>query len=170
LDDQQVIQINLVCRKCRYNLRGLPVGNRCPECGEPAPDGVSNRDDLRRWRQRRAFGQTADAIGCSLDALLFVTDSFRTAKAAAGRTAFGNARSVSAEALCNAFGDLAREYFNDEAEAIELLSEWGIKCSEDLGRIVFGLVKRGMLRESGDDSEKDFEGRFTLETIFHASK
>ena len=35
------------CRKCAYNLRGLAVGGRCPECG--TPDGVSVNGDLLRY-------------------------------------------------------------------------------------------------------------------------
>ncbi len=27
------LNIDLRCPKCRYNLRGLEIGNRCPECG-----------------------------------------------------------------------------------------------------------------------------------------
>jgi hypothetical protein len=35
------------CRKCQYNLRGLPVAGLCPECGTPI--GLSIRGDLIRF-------------------------------------------------------------------------------------------------------------------------
>lgn len=35
------------CRKCGYNLRGLPIDRRCPECGTPV--GLSVQGDLLRY-------------------------------------------------------------------------------------------------------------------------
>src|SRR4051794_532658 len=42
-----VVQKDLVCRKCGYNLRGLHIDTRCPECGTPV--GFSTQGDLFRF-------------------------------------------------------------------------------------------------------------------------
>lgn len=38
-----VIETDRACPKCGYNLRGLAVGQRCPECGRPIFFGLQSR-------------------------------------------------------------------------------------------------------------------------------
>lgn len=54
-----VIAIDLECKKCSYNLRGLRADGRCPECGTPI--GLSTRGDFLRfsnpdWVDKVALG------------------------------------------------------------------------------------------------------------------
>src|SRR5438552_6182303 len=43
VDEQRtVITYNLPCHRCAYNLRGLPVNGRCPECSASVDLSVSN--------------------------------------------------------------------------------------------------------------------------------
>jgi uncharacterized repeat protein (TIGR04138 family) len=49
---------------------------------------------------------------------------------------------------------------------VDLLNEWGIRTSEDVGRIVFGSIKLGLLLPTKDDRIEDFNGIFTLANLF----
>ncbi len=46
-DAQGVVTTDLPCRKCSYNLRGLSIEGRCPECGSAV--GLSVQGDLLRF-------------------------------------------------------------------------------------------------------------------------
>lgn len=46
-DAASAIAVDLDCKKCGYNLRGLREDGRCPECGTPV--GLSTRGDLLRF-------------------------------------------------------------------------------------------------------------------------
>jgi hypothetical protein len=47
LDALGTISVDLACRRCGYNLRGLNHAGRCPECGTPV--GLSCHGDLLRF-------------------------------------------------------------------------------------------------------------------------
>ena len=49
VDAAGVVAEDAPCRKCSYNLKGLAVAGRCPECGTPV--GVSVHGDLLRYSE-----------------------------------------------------------------------------------------------------------------------
>ena len=52
------------CRKCAYNLRGLTVDARCPECGTPA--GLSLQGDLLRFSEPAWVDTLARGVSLNL--------------------------------------------------------------------------------------------------------
>jgi uncharacterized repeat protein (TIGR04138 family) len=98
-----------------------------------------------------------------VDAILFVQDALSLAE---DHAQAGGTEHVGARQLCGAFGELAKRYFNDEVEARELLEEWGLRTSEDVGRIIFTMVEAKWMTAEEGESASDFGGLFTLDTLF----
>ena len=61
--------------------------------------------------------------------------------------------------------DCAREHYGLLAR--EVLSYWGIRRTEDFGRIVFNLVEVGLLGTQAGDREEDFAGVYDFEEAFN---
>jgi uncharacterized repeat protein (TIGR04138 family) len=172
-DGPFILDRDVSCAGCEYNLRGLPCTAVCPECACPVQDSLA---ELARLAPAAALElsdawseELARRVGCALDGVLFVFDALQIAFEAADVAAEDGSqppRHVTARDICDAFRTYARSYFNDEAEAAELLGEWGVRRSEDVGRIIAVAVRSGRLDAAPDDDESNFAGRFTLETLF----
>jgi uncharacterized repeat protein (TIGR04138 family) len=172
------VPCDLPCAECGYNLRTLAIDGNCPECNCPVaksiqlvpPDAPDELQDLKFVLKRRPFESIAHAADCTVDAVMIVMDAFRRAQAVYGGRAFLTRdfvkRHVTARQVCEALRDHAMAYFNDEAEAKELLAEWGIWRSEDVGRIIFAMVDSGQFGAQEGESVHDFDGLFTLDTLF----
>jgi uncharacterized repeat protein (TIGR04138 family) len=171
-----VIEQNLPCTGCGYNLRGLTVVHRCPECERPALRayvisqsaiaGVTRTGGERALvDERRAFGILAALLGCDANAVRFVRTSASLASRANGGRADA-ADYVSATALCQAVRTLAVTHFGSAAGALTGLRELGLSRGEDVGRIVAALVEAGFLHPAPESSRSEFNGLFTLDTLF----
>lgn len=81
-----VIGFDCACSFCGYNMRGLALGGRCPECGEPVPEAI-------RWKRlvfqpaaflrRLVIGATigyAGSIGLLCWLITFVASFLRDAE------------------------------------------------------------------------------------------
>jgi uncharacterized repeat protein (TIGR04138 family) len=78
----------------------------------------------------------------------------------------GESLNVHGAELCRALREFAPLYLGGRNRALFRLAQLKIHSSEDLGKIVFALVKHGVVQMSESDSESDFLGRFTLATLF----
>ena len=172
----QTLQHDTFCRDCGYNLRTLPLAGRCPECGAliatALADDPDERAALGRLLARRQYAGPMAASGYPLDAFLIAHDAVRLTQTDGGwlgRILGGRPRHASAAELADAFAHLCRTYFNDPAEARELLAEWHLSTSEDLGRVVYAMVDAGLLTTRPGDHPDDFAGRYTLETLLGPS-
>ena len=67
---------------------------------------------------------------------------------------------------CNVIRDYAEAYFSSTSEAKELIAEWGIRRSEDLGRIIYALGNAGAWKTGKGKSVVDYAGLFVLDTWF----
>jgi uncharacterized repeat protein (TIGR04138 family) len=168
---EQQIECDLPCIECGYILRGLPLTHRCPECGTETlvsiygPMGAlfPQFEEIRRFRRTRPFISAAKATGVSVDGVMFVHDAVLLALSLSKQVSWVHVRAAD---VCEAVRIHANYYFNDAKEARDLLSEWGIHSSEDVGRIVFALVSDGILRASEEDSVEQFCGLFKLTEWF----
>lgn len=73
-------------------------------------------------------------------------------------------RHVSGQELCFGLRDWAIKQYGPLARTV--LQSWGIRRTEDFGRIVFALVDAGLLRKTDQDSPADFQGVFDFDEAF----
>ena len=180
MSDDFTISVDLLCGACQYNLRGLSPDAKCPECGVPIVVTLEHpfvaclpqHDDIRRYLRTKPYMKAAEVSGCAVDAVMFVYDAVRTAswmRKQSGSVPASTPSQLSARQICDGFRAHAKWYFNDEAEARDLLNEWGLRSSEDVGKVIFAMIESGRLRASPGDLPSEFARIFTLENIFAGS-
>jgi uncharacterized repeat protein (TIGR04138 family) len=76
----------------------------------------------------------------------------------------GEARHITGRELAEGCRDLAIERFGLMGRTV--LEHWGIRCTRDLGEIVFALVDCGVLVKQEGDCLHDFEDVFCFDTAF----
>jgi uncharacterized repeat protein (TIGR04138 family) len=76
----------------------------------------------------------------------------------------GQTRHITGRELAEGCRDLAIERFGLMARTV--LEHWGIRCTRDLGEIVFALVDCGVLVKQEGDSVIDFDGVFCFDQVF----
>jgi hypothetical protein len=73
----EIVDLDLSCRSCGYNLRGLTFGANCPECNTAV--ALSAKSDLLRfadpnWTKRLLIGARIIALGVVLELLLIIAE------------------------------------------------------------------------------------------------
>lgn len=74
---------------------------------------------------------------------------------------FNKPRHVSGQELLVGITQLARNKFGDLA--LDVIEEWGIRSSRDVGNIVFNLVKMGEIKKTDEDRLEDFDAGLDLQ-------
>lgn len=164
-----ILDEDVACGRCAYNLRGLPTRHFCPECGEAYDESTEVA-----WLPPE-FKALARRIGFHADAVYLVRRSVKRAaesaadnpaKAAGPREPGVAGPHVTALDVSRAFRDVVVEHFRDPADARWLLAAWGVINSEAVGAVIYGLVREGQLRAAENDSQADFDGLFVLDNLF----
>jgi uncharacterized repeat protein (TIGR04138 family) len=73
-------------------------------------------------------------------------------------------RHITGQELAQACRDLALQRYGVMARLV--LEHWGIRCTADIGDIVFTLVDLGLLVSQPQDSRRDFSALFDFEDAF----
>src|SRR6266850_3953074 len=73
-------------------------------------------------------------------------------------------RHVSGQELLEGLRRFALDQFGPMAKTV--LDYWGVQKCEDFGEIVFGMVEKGILGKTEQDSREDFRGGFDFEEAF----
>ncbi len=71
---------------------------------------------------------------------------------------------VSGQELLEYFRDFALDAYGPLAYTV--LNDWGVRCCEDVGAIVFNLYDAKMIRKTESDSPEDFVGGFSFKREF----
>jgi uncharacterized repeat protein (TIGR04138 family) len=159
-----LITADFPCTECRYNLRGLTLNANCPECGRQVSASYRHAlgdDPEACWdvaieMKRQWVADASSAAGYPPDAGLFLMGAIQMSRTQSHR----------AHEICKAVREYAVWYFNERNEAMDLLNEWRLQTSEDVGHLFFALAKAGLVPIDANTSITDFAGLFTLATLF----
>jgi uncharacterized repeat protein (TIGR04138 family) len=133
--------------------------------GELAPQGPSSRLQflgafpyvpVAPTADIQPFRTVAGRIGYPLAAVLFVIVGVETI-CSKRRRERGDVGHVSGQEFCEHLLNMRGEGTPD------VLRAFGLSRSEDVGRVMFGLVEAGLVTRQESDSEADFQGLFDLE-------
>lgn len=73
-------------------------------------------------------------------------------------------RHVDGRELLDYFRDLALDAYGPLAYTV--LNDWGLRCCEDVGAVVFNLYESGRIQKTDSDSPEDFVGGFNFKREF----
>lgn len=94
----------------------------------------------------------------------FVRDGLDFSQKRIVREAGIRARHISGRELLDGIREYALQQFGPMA--LMVLEEWGIRSTDDIGRIVFNMVDFGLLAKTEKDSQKDFDGVYDFQEVF----
>ena len=105
------------------------------------------------------------------NAYLFVFSSLQYTQEKLSRTAAHvlneDEAHISGQELCQGFRELALQKFGLLTKTV--LYQWGVRSTEDIGRIVFELIERGEMRKTERDQLSDFFDVYDFEEALDRS-
>lgn len=73
-------------------------------------------------------------------------------------------RHVSGQQLCLGLRDFAIVQFGGLARTV--LDRWGVRRTDDFGRIVFAMIEAGLMRKTDEDTMDHFRGVYEFDEAF----
>jgi uncharacterized repeat protein (TIGR04138 family) len=119
---------------------------------ETALDSVLARDP--RYA-RGAYHFVRDALDFTRDSLQGTDQALVTPR---------KGQHISGQELLDGARRLALHQFGPMTYCV--LEEWGVRCCEDIGEIVFNLIDSEILSKTDQDSREDFRGGYNFEEAF----
>jgi len=105
-----------------------------------------------------------------LGAYLFIFEALAYTQKSLGRddpSLAPTQRHVTGRELLEGIREYAKAQFGPLAPTV--FRSWGVRSTEDFGRIVFDLVESRLLGKTDSDRPEDFAGGFDLDTAFDDS-
>lgn len=100
------------------------------------------------------------------EAYIFLRDSLEAALKRRKKATKEAGRHVAAVELLEGFRIHAIGEFGPMTMTV--LDYWGLRCSEDIGHMVFNLVQAGVFGKTDDDTIESFAGGFDFQSAFVA--
>jgi len=99
------------------------------------------------------------------EAYLFVREALDHTQKMIGKPPKEDApRHVSGQQLLNGIREYGLQQYGPMTMAV--LAEWGLRCCEDFGEIVFNMVENSLLAKTEQDTRDDFKGGYSFEDAF----
>ena len=99
------------------------------------------------------------------EAYLFVREALDHTQKMIGKPPKDDApRHVSGQQLLNGIREYGLQQYGPMTVAV--LAEWGLRCCEDFGEIVFNMVENSLLAKTEQDTREDFKGGYSFEDAF----
>jgi uncharacterized repeat protein (TIGR04138 family) len=98
------------------------------------------------------------------DAYLFMREALDYTQKTIGTPKRNEARHVTGGELLEGIRKYALEQFGPMTPTV--LDEWGVRCCEDFGELVFLMVEHNLLAKTERDSRDDFKGGYTFFEAF----
>jgi hypothetical protein len=165
---------DLPCAGCGYNLRGLRLSHRCPECGALIAETIEQSlgDDPAGGAKgleifiRRHFERDSPMARYPGSALSLVLKAVARANRTEPMLREVQPASRRPVLLCRALRDYAIEYLGGREEAARAFGRWNMLRSDDIGRILRALIDANLIEPiEGCETEK-FSGLCSMEWLF----
>jgi len=100
------------------------------------------------------------------DAYAFLKEALEYTQRTLKRPVGEKTRHITGQELLEGIREYALKEYGPMA--LTVLSEWGIRRSEDFGEVVFNMVEHGILSKTDTDSREDFRHGYDFEQAFRA--